>query len=68
MRIIFEKSVFLHPLKASVESFLMSSKAAKADSMTFADVRTAMAKVEKDLPDGVIQQIALDLGLEVLQE
>jgi hypothetical protein len=66
MQVIFEKVAFVHPLKASVESFLNNSKTAKAPAMTFAEIRAALAKDEKDLPDGVIHQIGLDLGLEVI--
>lgn len=68
MKIIFEKSSFAHPLKASVESFLTNSKTAKADPLSFEEIRSALSKAEKDLPDGVIHQVALDLGLEVKVE
>lgn len=68
MKIIFEKPVLVSPLSVSLESFLSNEKTVKAAPMTSDEIRNALGKTQKDLPDGVIHQVALDLGLEVKTE
>lgn len=68
MKIIFEEKPFTHSLKTSVESLLNSKKTAKAEPQTFEEIRAALGKDAAELPDGIIHQIAYDLGLKVVPE